>query len=266
MDRIIPNGYHKKRRKKRKERPSFKVFHDDPEVTVRFLQPTSGSESDVEITHFSRTTRVLSGPGYHVTPDQALWNVQDAFRMFRKVIGCHRARGKDMLGLHQPGLCPYLQGSSGLVMAPLTYFQGIYRGHLAKVPLGMAQPDWPEQLAQHRQEERAHVKDHAEKVFSCDGADPQLVKQFLRELELVPIDCRLEVLERMARGNLLHEFLHWQRGNNAVPLDQRWGPLRTHTLAVFVSQDTDGTMKKELFQCKRESAESIVSFNRCLRE
>ncbi|ELU18104.1 hypothetical protein CAPTEDRAFT_187156 [Capitella teleta] len=132
----------------------------------------------------------------------------------------------------------------------------------------MAQPAWPEQLAHHlhRQEERAHVKDHAEKVFPCDGADPQLVKQFLRELELVPMDCRLQVFERMARGSLLREFLHWQRGNNAVPLDQRWGPLKTHVLAAFVSQDTDGTMKKELFKCKRGTSESIVSFNRRFRE
>lgn len=51
---MIPNGYHKKRRKKRKERPAARVYHDDPEVAVQFLQCPSDSDSDLDITHFTK--------------------------------------------------------------------------------------------------------------------------------------------------------------------------------------------------------------------
>lgn len=119
-----------------------------------------------------------------------------------------------------------------------------------------------EQIAQHLQEqnERALMHDQCVKVDPCDGSDPTLVKRFLRDLELVPIQLRFEVFERTARDGLLREGIFWVRQHN----DRPWPAFKTHIIQAFVSQDTEGVMKKELFKMVRQPYETIVSYNRDL--
>ena len=117
-----------------------------------------------------------------------------------------------------------------------------------------------------RQEERNTIIDHSEKVFPCDGREPALVKQFLRELELVPQNYRLLVFERVARGALLREGLNWGQDHPGLQDPLRWTRFKEHLIAAFVSQDTEGTLKKELFRCSRAHSESLISYNRRFRE
>lgn len=120
------------------------------------------------------------------------------------------------------------------------------------------------QIAQHLQEqnERALMHDQCVKVEPCDGSDPTLVKRFLRDLELVPIQLRFEVFERTARDSLLREGIFWFRQN----VDRPWPAFKMHIIQSFVSQDTDGVMKKELYKIVRQPYETIVSYNRRFRD
>jgi hypothetical protein len=82
---------------------------------------------------YRSATRVLSGPSYHVTPGQAslvehsrsFWKLPEGDGMSQGEGQRRAAIASAMRRLHQPGLCPYPQGPSGLAMALPTYPQGI---------------------------------------------------------------------------------------------------------------------------------------------
>jgi hypothetical protein len=108
---------------------------------------------------------------------------------------------------------------------------------------------------------RGLISDEADKVQLCDGSDPQAVKNYLRDLDLVRPDCREEVFKKTARGSLLREGLQWLAVHN-FDLDI----FRRHVLQVFVSQDAEGVRRKELQQVSRQPGETLLSFNRRFRE
>lgn len=109
--------------------------------------------------------------------------------------------------------------------------------------------------------ERGTVTDEAAKVDPCDGSDTAGVKEFLRNLELVPDASREAVVKRVCRASLLRESLEWLQ-NNAFAFNA----FRTHILRTFVSQDTDGVLRRELHKVTRQPGETILAFNRRFRE
>jgi len=129
----------------------------------------------------------------------------------------------------------------------------------------MAQPQDPGQLLAHaitEHSQRQAIADECLKVLPCDGADPLLVKRYLRDLNLVEARFRFEVLKRTARDGLLREVLrHITQQPGAG-----WEIMRTHLIAAFVSQDTDGVIKRELEAVRRQPYETIVSYNRRFRD
>jgi hypothetical protein len=122
-----------------------------------------------------------------------------------------------------------------------------------------------EQIARHlnQQNQRAIVKDGCAKVEPCDGSDPTLVKRFLRELELIPLQIRFEVFEHTARDSLLREGLYWGRQQAG---QRQWPALKEHLIKAFVSQDAEGALRKELFAISRQPLETVVSYNRRFRD
>ena len=129
----------------------------------------------------------------------------------------------------------------------------------------MAELPVQEQIAQHlhQQNQRAIVKDSCAKVEPCDGSDPTLVKRYLRELELIPLQLRFEVFEHTARDSLLREGLYWGRQQEGP---RQWPGLKEHLIKAFVSQDAEGALRKELFAINRQPLETVVSYNRRFRD
>ena len=105
------------------------------------------------------------------------------------------------------------------------------------------------------------VKDECLKVESCDGSDPTLVKMYIRDINLVDDNLRFVVLKRTERDSLYREVLRYR----ATHPQHGWGQMRTHLLSAFVSQDTEGVIKRELVQIRRSPFETIVSYNRRFR-
>ena len=115
-------------------------------------------------------------------------------------------------------------------------------------------------ITEHSQ--RQFITDECLKVRPCDGTDPVLVKRYLREMNLVEDRYKFEVLKRTARDGLLREVLRY-RGQNP---QNGWELMRTHLISAFVSQDTDGVLKRELESIRRQPYEKIVSCNRRFRD
>lgn len=109
--------------------------------------------------------------------------------------------------------------------------------------------------------DRGNVSDEAAKVDPCDGTDTSGVKDFLRNLELVPDIYREAVVKRVARASLLRESLEWLTTHVFA-----YDDYRTHILRTFVSQDTDGVLRRELQKVTRQPGETILAFNRRFRE
>jgi hypothetical protein len=85
-----------------------------------------------------------------------------------------------------------------------------------------------------QQVQRTQIKDEAIKVQSCDGSEATLVKKYLRELELVPLNVRYRVFERTAKDSLLREGIFFANENDAA---FNWQNFKEHLIRAFVSQD-----------------------------
>jgi len=114
-----------------------------------------------------------------------------------------------------------------------------------------------------RQEARAVLEVEAAKVAPCDGTDPQLVKQHLRELELVALAHRLQVFHRVARGSLLRVGSRWLQEH---PDNPDWLLFKTHVLEAFVSCDVQNNQEKALRDTTRQPGEALLSYNRRYEE
>jgi hypothetical protein len=112
------------------------------------------------------------------------------------------------------------------------------------------------------QNRRGLAQDNRAKVTPCDGTDADLVKKYLRELELIPLEHRFDVFEYTARDGLLREGVFYGQQHP----DPAWQDFKEHIIKAFVSQDAEGALKKELYQITKQPYETVVSYNRRFRD
>lgn len=126
-------------------------------------------------------------------------------------------------------------------------------------------PNWQARLVDYfnRAENRFALEDEASKVNPCDGAEPNQVQEFVKQMELVAQPQRLAVFNRTARGSLLRTGLRWLEQHQANPI---WENFRAHILQSFVSPDVAHARQRELRSCNRLPGEAVLSYNRRFRE
>ena len=126
------------------------------------------------------------------------------------------------------------------------------------------QPDPAVEFQRHLTLERGDraVDREAGRLDCCDGEDPAQVKKYLKEVQLVPDNHKLEVVRRTARGPLRREFERYVTGHLAA----NWGAIAHHLTSSFVSSDNQEALRGELHKIKQEPFETILSFNRRFRE
>lgn len=106
------------------------------------------------------------------------------------------------------------------------------------------------------------IEKEVRRVEKCDGTEPNQVKCWLAELDLVPLGQRLEVARRTATRQLRRELERFITANaNAA-----WLQVRAHILQAFVSADHLEALRKEVESFRQEMHENILSYNRKFRE
>ena len=113
-----------------------------------------------------------------------------------------------------------------------------------------------------REWEETTIEREVRRVVKCDGVEAEQVKEFLKEIGLVPAHIRIEVASRASTGPLRRELERFRNTNDGVG----WEPLKNHMLSAFVSTDNTERIKKELEKIKQSVYETIVGYNRRFRE
>ncbi len=97
---------------------------------------------------------------------------------------------------------------------------------------------------------------YVDRVPSCDGEDVAALREWIKELTLVPVESRLEVLLQTARGTLLRAAQVYAEAHNPP----QWEGMKAHILQSFVSQDHNRVLQSELRRMQRTPKETILTF------
>lgn len=120
-----------------------------------------------------------------------------------------------------------------------------------------------------REWRRKLIREEVAKVTKCDGAEPEAVRNWVKEIDLVHTpDQRAykEVVFATVVGPFrreLERYISTLAGNR---LDIPWNNIKAHMTAAFVSTDNLELTKRKLEKIKQEPYETIVSYNRRFRE
>ena len=82
------------------------------------------------------------------------------------------------------------------------------------------------------QENLERSRRFVDRVPSCDGEDVAGLREWVKELALIPLDQRLDVLLMTARGPLLRAAQLYHENHPGC----QWEAMKTHLLQPFVSQ------------------------------
>ena len=113
------------------------------------------------------------------------------------------------------------------------------------------------------------IEREIKKVDQCDGADPALVRRWLKAIEMSSPELdntmKVELITSTAGGALREEleaFLLEQPHRN----DAEWADIRQHVLASFVSADHNEYQRTVLAQMRQLPGESVLRYNMRFRQ
>jgi hypothetical protein len=115
--------------------------------------------------------------------------------------------------------------------------------------------------------ERQRALVQVKRVPPCDGASPQSVRDWIREVDLtLPYtEQTVYVAAQSAQGALRREVEHYlnlQLHRNNVP----WKNLRAHLQKAFLSPHEDERLRHEVERLRQTAYETTASFGRRFRE
>lgn len=120
-----------------------------------------------------------------------------------------------------------------------------------------------------RGERREILRQEAAKIERCDGADPGLVRRWIKEVQLslphLDNPMRIELIALTTYGPLrmeLEAFLDTQQIREDTP----WPEIRTHVLHTFVSADHAEYQRTLLAQVRQKPGENILRYNMRFRD
>lgn len=120
-----------------------------------------------------------------------------------------------------------------------------------------------------RGERREILRQETAKIERCDGADPGMVRRWIKEvqLSLAHLDnpMRIELIALTTFGPLrmeLEAFLDTQEVREDTP----WPEIRAHVLHTFVSADHAEYQRTLLAQIKQKPGENILRYNMRFRD
>ena len=124
-----------------------------------------------------------------------------------------------------------------------------------------------QQLIQHHQEAtaRAERQEWRERVSSCDGTDPELLKQWLLDLTAVPEVHRGAVMMSTARSMLLRSLQDYQTQHADNAAAMQWHQIRQYAIATFISPDHAAVLERELGTMARQPFETPRIFSQRFR-
>lgn len=120
-----------------------------------------------------------------------------------------------------------------------------------------------------RGERRAILQQETTKIERCDGADPTLVRRWIKEVQLslprLDGPSRIELVTASVYGALrmeLEAFLNQQVDRDQTP----WDDIRTHVLHAFVSADHQEYQRTLLASVKQLPGENTLRYNMRYRD
>ncbi len=95
-----------------------------------------------------------------------------------------------------------------------------------------------------------------ERVPNCDGGDVEGLKDWIKELSLVPDANKGAVMFATARGTLLKTLQDFEAAHQHAP----WAEVKAHILTSFISADHARVMLAELKRTERRATETHLTY------